>query len=125
MLKNAEIIATVAVKDIDAARHFYAEVLGLELIPQPMGEVMQFRSGSTKLIVYRSQLAGTNQATAANFAVDDVDSEVAALAARGVRFEHYDIPDVKHVGDVHVFGDFHTAWFKDPDGNILSIVPRR
>ena len=125
MLKNSDIIATVAVKDIDAARRFYADVLGLEALPEQMGEVTQFRSGSTKLIVYRSQFAGTNQATAANFAVDDVDAAVAALAAKGVRFERYDIPDVKHVGDVHVFGDFHTAWFKDPDGNILSIVPRR
>jgi len=124
MLKNSEIIATVAVKDIDAARRFYAEVLGLEALPEQMGEVIQFRSGNTKLIVYRSQYAGTNQATGANFAVDDVDATVAALAAKGVRFEHYDIPGAQRVGDVHVMGEFHTAWFKDPDGNILSIVPR-
>jgi len=124
MLNNAEIIATIATKDIEAARHFYAEVLGLEALPEQMGEVIQFRSGGTRLIVYQSQYAGTNQATAVNFAVEDVDATVASLAAKGVPFERYEIPNVRHAGDVHVFGDFHTAWFKDPDGNILSIVPR-
>ncbi len=56
--------------------------------------------------------------------VGDVEGVVRALKAKGVTFEHYDMPDMKLEGDVHVFGDMRVAWFKDPDGNILNIVNR-
>ena len=56
--------------------------------------------------------------------VDDVEAEAAALSARGVRFEHYDFPGSTRKGDVHIHGELKNAWFKDPDGNILSIVGR-
>ena len=56
------------------------------------------------------------------WAVDDVESEVNALKAKGVKFEHYDMPGLKRQGDVHIGGDMKVAWFKDPDGNILNIV---
>ena len=80
---------------------------------------MLFRS----LIVYRSQFAGTNQATAANFLVGgEIEKIVHGLADRGVVFEHYDLPGLDRKGDLHVAGDFKTAWFKDPDGNILCLM---
>ena len=56
--------------------------------------------------------------------MDDVDDEVRKLKGKGVKFEHYDLPDTKREGDVHVSGDIKVAWFKDPDGNILSVVNR-
>ena len=56
------------------------------------------------------------------WAVGDVDGAVRDLKAKGVKFEHYDMPEVKLEGDIHVAGDFKVAWFKDPDGNILNIV---
>jgi hypothetical protein len=87
-------------------------------------EVVIFQSGSSKLNVYRSDFAGTNKATAVTWAVDDVEAEVEALRDKGVTFEHYDMPNTKVVGDVHVMGDMHVAWFKDPDGNILNIINR-
>lgn len=124
MLKDADAIATLAVKDIATAKRFYGETLGLEVESSGQDQVLTFKSGRSKLLVYQSQFAGTNQATGCNWAVDDVDGEVAALKSKGVTFERYEIPGVKHEGDVHVFGDFRTAWFKDPDGNILSLVKR-
>jgi hypothetical protein len=54
--------------------------------------------------------------------VGDVEGIVRALKEKGVQFEHYDMPDSRLEGDVHVFGDMHVAWFRDPDGNILNII---
>jgi catechol 2,3-dioxygenase-like lactoylglutathione lyase family enzyme len=122
MLGNNDAIATVAVRDLEAARAFYQDTLGLVPIDREGDEVIVFRSGITKLNVYRSQYAGTNQATAVNWAVDDVRGAVAALREKGVRFEHYDMPGITRDGDVHLGGGVEVAWFKDPDGNILSIV---
>ena len=73
--------------------------------------------------VYRSEFAGTNKATALTFEVDDIDSEVSELKEKGIFFEHYDLPGLEPKGDLYVGeGGFKTAWFKDPDGNILSLV---
>ena len=87
---------------------------------------MTYRAGDSKLLVYRSQFAGTNKATAATWTIDgDLDAEVRALKGKGITFEHYEFPDVRHEGDVHVMGDMRAAWFEDPDGNILALVTGR
>ena len=83
-----------------------------------------FASGDTTINVYRSSFAGTNKATALTWAVDDVEEVVRTLRGKGIEFEHYDLPDTRREGDVHVSGDIRVAWFKDPDGNILSVVNR-
>ena len=82
------------------------------------------RSVTPTINVYRSSFAGANKATALTWAVDDVEDVVRTLKSKGVRFEHYDLPETKREGDVHVSGDIRVAWFKDPDGNILSVVNR-
>ena len=88
-------------------------------------QVIVFKSGRSTLNVYRSQYAGTNQATAVTWLVgDDVESVVRALKAKGVVFEHYDLPHMKLEGDIHIAGSMKVAWFKDPDGNILNIINR-
>jgi len=123
MLRDKEAVATLAVKDLGAARRFYEGVLGLKVKNAEGEEALTFNSGNTQLIVYRSQFAGTNQATAINFLVgDDIEKIVNGLADRGVAFEHYDLPGLTRKGDLHVAGDFKTAWFKDPDGNILCLM---
>jgi catechol 2,3-dioxygenase-like lactoylglutathione lyase family enzyme len=121
MLKNHDSSAIVAVRDLDRARRFYADTLGLELIED--GDVLTFRTGATRLNVYASDEAGTNTANAVVWGCgNDLDEVVAALSAKGVTFEHYpDMPEVKLDGDIHRFGDFGAAWFKDPDGNILHV----
>jgi catechol 2,3-dioxygenase-like lactoylglutathione lyase family enzyme len=123
MLGNKDAVANLAVRDLEVARRFYEGILGLKVIDQEGEELVVLRSGGTSLYVYRSQYAGTNKATAVTWAVgDDVEGAVRALKAKGVSFEHYDMPGSKLEGDVHVFGRMKVAWFKDPDGNILNVV---
>jgi catechol 2,3-dioxygenase-like lactoylglutathione lyase family enzyme len=123
MLGDRDAIANIAVKDLGVARKFYEGTLGLAQVDAEGDEALVFRSGSSKLFVYRSQFAGTNQATAVSWVVGgDVDDIARALAAKGVRFEHYDMPGLTLEGDVHAGNGMRIAWFKDPDGNILNIV---
>jgi catechol 2,3-dioxygenase-like lactoylglutathione lyase family enzyme len=124
MLGNADALATLAVKDLTAAAEFYERKVGLKKLASEEKEVLVYQSGNTRILVYQSQFAGTNKATAATWAVDDVDGEVRDLKSKGVVFEQYDFPGVTREGDVHVFGKRRNAWFKDPDGNILSITSR-
>lgn len=121
MLGSNDVCACLAVKDMDAATKFYGQTLGLEKGMETPGGTF-FKSGDGGVFVYPSQFAGTNQATAAAWQVDDVDAAVNELKGKGVTFEQYDnIPDATREGDVHVMGDLRAAWFKDPDGNILSV----
>jgi catechol 2,3-dioxygenase-like lactoylglutathione lyase family enzyme len=122
MLSNRNAVANLAVKDLAPAKKFYEGTLGLKQVDAEGDEVIVYKSGDSTINVYRSQYAGTNQATAVTWVVDDVESEVRALRAKGVEFEHYDMPNTKLEGDVHVAGEVKVAWFKDPDGNILNIV---
>lgn len=123
MLGNRNASANLAVRDLEQARAFYEETLGLTQVAREGEELIVFRSGDTLLNVYRSQFAGTNMATAVTWAVgDQVDDIARALKDKGVPFERYDMPDMQLEGDVHVHGDMRVAWFKDPDGNILNLV---
>jgi len=123
MLGDKDVVATIAVKDLATAKKFYADTLGLTAVGGEGQEVIVFRSGKSTVNVYRSQYAGTNKATAATWVVgEDVDNLVRELKVKGVKFEHYDFPGMKREGDVHVAGRIRNAWFKDPDGNILSVV---
>jgi catechol 2,3-dioxygenase-like lactoylglutathione lyase family enzyme len=123
VLAGADAVANLAVKDLAAARKFYEGVLGFTKVDEEGGELIIYRSGKTVFNVYRSDYAGTNQATAMTWPVGDLVEAVAeALAAKGVRFEHYDMPGMRREGDVHIAGDMKVAWFKDPDGNILNIA---
>jgi predicted enzyme related to lactoylglutathione lyase len=124
MLGAADAAATLAVKDLAAAAEFYERKVGLKKLPSEEKQVLLFQSGNSRILVYQSNYAGTNKATAATWAVDDVDGEVRELKSRGVAFERYNFPGVTLEGDVHVFGKRRNAWFKDPDGNILSVVNR-
>jgi catechol 2,3-dioxygenase-like lactoylglutathione lyase family enzyme len=123
MLGSRNAAATLAVRDIAAARRFYHDTLGLEQVDAEGEDPIVFRSGDTMLNVYKSQYAGTNQATAVTWVVGDrLDDEVRTLKDKGVTFEHYDMPGMTQEGDVYRCGDMRVAWFKDPDGNILNIV---
>jgi len=122
MLGESDVCATIAVNDMDAAKKFYGETLGLELTKEGKGGNF-YKSGSGGIFVYESSFAGTNKATYAAWEVSDVDSTAAALKEKGVIFEHYeDMPGVTLEGDVHVMGSMKAVWFKDPSGNILNIV---
>ncbi|HET7612848.1 MAG TPA: VOC family protein [Gemmatimonadaceae bacterium] len=124
MLGAKDATATVAVSDLGVARKFYEGSVGLRPLPSEQPEVVEYKTGNATLLVYRSQFAGTNKATAVTWSVDNTEEEVRALKSKGVVFEHYDMPGATLKGDVHVMGPMKAAWFKDPDGNILAIVGR-
>lgn len=122
MLGKADATPMIPVKDLDRARTFYEDTLGLKMKDEMGDEVLRMESGDTEINVYRSEFAGTNKATALTFEVDDAEKEVADLKEKGIFFEHYDLPGLTQQGDLYVAEGFKTAWFKDPDGNILSLV---
>jgi len=123
MLGSKDAVATIAVRNLETAQKFYAGTLGLKVAGTEGEELIAFRSGGSTLFVYRSLYAGTNRATAVTWVVgDEVDAVARGLKAKGVAFEHYDMPGMTREGDVHAGGGIRVAWFKDPDGNILSIV---
>ena len=125
MLRDANATANLAVRNLGNARKFYEGTLGLKQVDAEGDDLVVYRSGNTVINVYRSDYAGTNQATAVTWAVgEEVDQVVRDLKAKGVAFERYDMPGMKHEGELHVAGDMKVAWFKDPDGNILNIVNR-
>jgi catechol 2,3-dioxygenase-like lactoylglutathione lyase family enzyme len=122
MLGKADATPMIAVKDLDRARKFYEETLGLKTEEEWGDEGVTLKSGDTTINVYRSEFAGTNKATALNFDVDDINKEVSELKEKGVFFEHYDLPGLEQRGDLYIGEGMKTAWFKDPDGNILSLI---
>jgi len=123
MLGKADATPMIAVKDLDRSRKFYEDKLGLKTKDEWGGEGLTLKSGDTLINVYRSEFAGTNKATSLTFQVDDAEKEVNDLKEKGIFFERYDLPGLEPRGDLYV-GEkgFKTAWFKDPDGNILSLV---
>ena len=125
MLRDTDAIANLAVKDLSRAKQFYEGILGFEPVGREGDELIVYRSGRTTFNVYRSKEAGTNKATAVTWAVgDNVQGVARELKAKGVTFEHYDMPGLTLQDDVHVGYGMQVAWFKDPDGNILNIVSR-
>jgi len=122
MLGKSDATPMIAVTDLDRARQFYEHTLGLKAKDE-WGEGVTLESGDTAINLYKSQFAGTNKATALNFDVDDIEKEVGELKEKGIFFETYDLPGLKKQGDFYVGeGGFKTTWFKDPDGNILSLI---
>ncbi len=113
---------TVAVKNLAGARVFYGEVLGLKPVGRAVPTVQTYLAGRTVIVVYESRFAGTNQATVITWPLGSrFDQAVSELKAKGVAFEHYDMPGVTRTGDVHEAGGMKLAWFKDPEGNIIHI----
>jgi catechol 2,3-dioxygenase-like lactoylglutathione lyase family enzyme len=125
MLGNKDAVANIAVKNLDTAKRFYEDTLGLTPVGAEDQEVIVFKSGNSTVYVYKSQYAGTNKATAVTWVVgEDVEGIVQQLKAKGITFEHYEMPGMTRDDDVHIAGDMKVAWFKDPDGNILNIINR-
>ena len=123
MFKVKSYTATLAVSDIDRAKEFYTTQLGCDIINEDDNGVALGLPGSGEMLaIYPSSFAGSNQATAVSFRVDDVAEAVAALKATGITMEEYDFPGLKTENGVATLPDGqHVGWFKDPDGNILAV----
>lgn len=123
MLGTSRALATVAVKDLQAAERFYTRTLGLEVSGREGSETINLKAGDSEVLVYRSEFAGSNRATAVTWIVgDDLEEIVRELDQKGVEFQHYDLPGMSLKGHVHSAGELRVAWFTDPEGNIHSLV---
>ena len=123
MLGGKETMASIAVRDLQAAQRFYEGTLGLRQTEAQEPEAVTYQAGSAKLLLYRSQYAGSNRATAATWLLGkDLEKIVQGLRGKGVSFEHYQLPGLTLKGDIHEGGGMKAAWFKDPDGKIHALV---
>jgi predicted enzyme related to lactoylglutathione lyase len=123
MLNDSMVTANVPASDLDRARTFYAEVLGLDPAEENPGGLVYRTGGGTTFFLYQTAYAGQAGHTIAQWHVKDVAEEVRELRARGLAFEHYDdMPGVTWDGDVASFeGMGSAAWFKDSEGNIMCL----
>lgn len=125
-LSQSSIAAVAAVSDMDRARRFYEETLGLHEVDgtESFEDQRVYECGDhTALMVYLSpHHAGRGTATLGAWRVDDLDAEMESLRSRGLEFERYDEPGL-HTDEKGVveMGGFHACWFKDPDGNTFAI----
>ena len=123
MLADAPCRPTIAVSDMDKAKAFYGETLGLKHAGDNPGGTT-FESGGTFIEVYQSEFAGSAKNTVAGFEVTDLEGTMSSLRGKGVTFLEYDTPNFKTDNGVAEMGgpDTRGCWFKDPDGNILSMI---
>ena len=123
MFENTKAYSGIAVHDMDEARRFYGETLGLRT-SEEYGLMWLHLAGGRDTLVYEQPEATPASFTILTFEVDDIDEAVGGLAGRGVRFERYD--DAAQ-DDSGVFRDEgpYIAWFKDPSGNVLSVLQEK
>ncbi len=121
MFANTPAFSGFAVDDIDAARRFYGETLGLNVEDGPMGILTLHLAGDRPTMIYPKPDFTPATYTILNFQVDDVDAAVDELTSRGVEMERYDGFDQDEKGIARGQGP-EIAWFKDPAGNILSVL---
>jgi catechol 2,3-dioxygenase-like lactoylglutathione lyase family enzyme len=122
MLNSSKVTANVPVSDLDRARRFYADTLGLTPAGENPGGLVYTTDGGTTFFLYQTEYAGKAGHTIAQWHVNSVDDEVRELKAKGLQFEHYDMPDVKWDGDIaRMEGMGSAAWFKDSEGNIMCL----
>jgi catechol 2,3-dioxygenase-like lactoylglutathione lyase family enzyme len=121
MLKEAQAFSSFSANDLRKAREFYGDTLGLDVKEADEGLELQLNGNS--VFIYPKSNHTPASFTVLNFQVSNVDEAVDELTRLGIKFEHYDLPDIK-TDERGIFrGDGPiVAWFKDPDGNILSVV---
>ncbi len=122
MLMNAPLWAVVPATNLERARKFYTETIGLNVInDQVPGTLLFGCADGTGLVVYEKPGMTPSENTVAGWNVKDLASEMNELRAKGVTFEEYNMPGMKTENGVATFGTAKSAWFKDPDGNIFAI----
>ncbi|HYN66734.1 MAG TPA: VOC family protein [Ornithinibacter sp.] len=123
MLESSKAFSGIAVKDIASARHFFREVLGLQVDDGEMGMLVLRLAGGRPVLVYPKPDHVPATYTVLNFPVDDVAAVVDSLTERGVAFEHYE-GTAAQTDDDGVFrgGGPLIAWFTDPSGNVMSVI---
>jgi len=123
MLKHSKAFSGFSVDDVPAAKKFYSETLGLD-VSEENGMLWLRVTGDDGILVYPKPEHTPASFTILNFAVDDIDTAVDELTARGVRFERYNDFDLDDKG-IFRGGGPYIAWFTDPAGNVLSVLQDR
>jgi len=122
MLTNSPVSAILPTTDLGRARDFYQNKLGLTATAVPFDDPLMFEAGNkTVLVVYHRPEGTKAEHTVAGFMVTNIEDQIAELKTKGVVFEDYDMPGFNHINHVMDYGNVKSAWFKDPDGNILAI----
>ena len=122
MLQDSPLYAYIPAKDMARARQFYEGKLGLKPKQELNGGVAYEFGGGTAAFLYPTPNAGTSKASQAFWSVADVDREIAALKAKGVVFDDYDMPGEKSPSGAVTAGGAKAAWFKDSEGNIMALI---
>ena len=122
IFKTATSFSSFSVKDLKVAKDFYSQTLGLDVTETPE-EGLELHTGDNAIFLYPKPNHAPASFTVLNFQVDDIEEAVQELAPLGIKLEHYDLPDIK-TDDRGIFSGpgARIAWFKDPDGNILSVI---
>ncbi len=121
MLAETRVIPTIPASDLERARRWYEEKLGLKPAAEAPFGLTYRQAGGTLFILYPTENAGKAPNTLMGFTTSDVEGEVAALKKKGVKFEEYDLPGLKTVDSIATLGTMKGAWFKDSEGNILGV----
>lgn len=116
--------ASLPASDLERARKFYEETLGLEVLEADEGGIRFKSGGGSEFVVFTSMGKSDASFTQGGWEVDDIEGEVADLKSRGVKFEEYDFPGIKTVSGIAETGPglARSAWFKDSEGNLLGLV---
>jgi len=121
LIATARVFPVIPAEDLDRARRFYRDTLGFDIDDQPDLSQFTIHAGDgTQLLVYERARTKAEH-TAAGFIVDDLDAVMADMRSRGVEFEEYDLPGLKTVNGVAEMDGIRSAWFTDPEGNIISV----
>jgi predicted enzyme related to lactoylglutathione lyase len=124
MLKDSNAFSGFSVDDLQKAKEFYGGVLGLNVTDGEMGALNLNLAGGATIYVYPKPNHVPATFTILNFLVPDIEKSVDELTARGVAFQHYDMPEIKTdtKGIAHGPPGPNIAWFTDPAGNIMSVI---
>jgi len=123
MINHSKVFSSFSVDDLTKAKDFYSDALGLEVRESEMGAMELHLAGGTNIFIYPKSNHIPATFTVLNFYVSDVEKEVAELKKAGVVFERYDEKDFK-TDENNIFNGIgpKIAWFRDPAGNILSVI---
>lgn len=121
LLTDAPVATVLPAENIERARKFYTEVLGLKIMDESMPGYLMLQAGKGTTIVMYQRARTVAQHTVAGFMVDNLEQTMEELRAKGLKFEEYDLAELKTVNGVATIGNEKSAWFVDPEGNILAI----
>lgn len=126
MLADVPVIAMIPTKDMAKARKFYEDQLGLKAAEEDEGGITYVCGNGSTVLLYETYIENLGEQTVASWMVSDLRAEVDDLKSKGVSFVDYDMPELKTVDSIATFEKSAkkamAAWFKDPDGNVLSLL---